>query len=104
VEKVLDVLKNDLAAGTLPCKRFFANAAWFRLNVLAYNVLATMKRHSLPDSWWKMRLKALRFHLLHLAGRLILHGRKVYLKIAPDHPSLPVYVEARKRLLAFSSA
>ena len=30
--------------GTLPCKRFFADAAWFRLNVLAYNVLAVMKR------------------------------------------------------------
>ncbi len=104
VEKVLDGLKNDLAAGTLPCKRFFANAAWFRLNVLAYNVLATLKRHSLPSSWWTMRMKALRFHLLHLAGRLILHGRRVYLKIAPDHPSFPVYVEARKKLLTFSSA
>jgi hypothetical protein len=104
VEKVLDVLKNDLAAGTLPCKRFFANAAWFRLNVLAYNVLATMKRQSLPSSWWRMRLKGLRFHLLHLAGRLILHGRRVYLKIAPDHPSFPIYVEARKKLLLFSSA
>ncbi len=104
VEKVLDGLKNDLAAGTLPCKRFFANAAWFRLNVLAYNVIATMKRHSLPSSWGRMRLKALRFHLLHLAGRLILHGRRVYLKIAQGHPSFPVYVEARKKLLTFSSA
>jgi len=104
VEKIIDVLKNDLAAGTLPCKRFFANAAWFRLNVLAYNVLATMKRHSLPSSWWSMRLKGLRFHLLHLAARLILHGRRVYLKIAPDHPSFPIYVEARKKLLLFSSA
>jgi len=35
VEKVIDVLKKDLATGSVPCKRFFTDAAWFRLNVLA---------------------------------------------------------------------
>lgn len=104
VEKVIDVLKNDLATGSVPCKRFFADAAWFRLNVLAYNVLAVMKRQSLPCSWWATRLKALRFHLLHVAGRLLVHGRRIYLKIAKGHPSFPLYQEARKKLLIFSSA
>jgi hypothetical protein len=104
VEKVIDVLKNDLACGSVPCKRFFADAAWFRLNVLAYNVLAVMKRQSLPCSWWATRLKALRFHLLHVAGRLIVHGRRIYLKIAKGHPNFPLYQEARKKLLIFSSA
>jgi hypothetical protein len=104
VEKVIDVLKNDLACGSMPCKRFFADAAWFRLNVLAYNVLAVMKRQSLPCSWWATRLKALRFHLLQVAGRLIVHGRRIYLKIAKGHPSFPLYQEARKKLLIFSSA
>lgn len=104
VEKVIDVLKNDLACGSVPCKRFFADASWFRLNVLAYNVLAVMKRQSLPCCWWTTRLKALRFHLLHVAGRLIVHGRRIYLKIAKGHPSFPLYQEARKKLLIFSSA
>jgi hypothetical protein len=104
VEKVIDVLKNDLAMGSVPCKRFFADAVWFRLNVLAYNVLAVMKRQSLPCSWWTMRLKALRFHLLNVAARLILHGRRIYLKIAHGHPSFCLYQEARHRLLNFSSA
>ncbi len=104
VEKVIDVLKNDLACGSVPCKRFLADAAWFRLNVLAYNVLSVMKRQSLPLSWWTLRLKSLRFHLLHVAGRLIVHGRRIYLKITKGHPSFPVYQEARKKLLIFSSA
>ena len=104
VEQVIDVLKNDLATGSVPCKRFFADAAWFRFNVLAYNVLAVMKRQSLPCSWWTMRLKALRFHLLNLAARVIVHGRRIYLKIAHGHPSFSLYQEARHRLLNFSSA
>ena len=104
VEKVIDVLKNDLAMGSVPCKRFFADAAWFRLNVLTYNVLAVMKRESLPCSWWATRLKALRFHLLNVAGRVIVHGRRIYLKIAQGHPSFSIYLEARQKLWLFSSA
>lgn len=61
VEKVHDVLKNDLAGGVLPAKRFFVNAAWWRVNLLAYNVLSVMKRKALPQSWWPARLKGLIF-------------------------------------------
>jgi hypothetical protein len=104
VEKVHDVLKNDLAAGVLPSKRFFANAAWWRLNVIAYNLLSVMKRKAMPQSWWPVRLKALRFHLLGIAGRIIEHGRRLFLKVAKNHPCFSIYQEARKKLLIFSSA
>lgn len=104
VEKVHDVLKNDLAGGVFPSKRFFANATWWRLNLLAYNVLSVMKRKALPVSWWPVRLKALRFHLLCIAGRVIEHGRRLFLKIARHHPSFLLYKEAREKLFLFSSA
>ena len=104
VEKVHDVLKNDLAGGVFPSKRFFANATWWRLNLLAYNVLSVMKRKALPASWWPVRLKALRFHLLCIAGRVIKHGRRLYLRIAKHHPSFLLYREARAKLLIFSSS
>jgi len=104
VEKVHDVLKNDLAGGVLPAKRFFANAAWWRLNVMAYNVLSVMKRKSLPECWGAARLKALRYHLLCIAGRVIEHGRRLFLKIAKGHPSFDIYSQARERLFVFSSA
>jgi hypothetical protein len=104
VEKVHDVLKNDLAGGVLPAKRFFANAAWWRLNVITYNVLSVMKRKALPQCWWPARLKTLRFHLLGIAGRVIEHGRRLFLKIAQHHPSFLLYKEAREKLLIFSSA
>lgn len=96
VEKVHDVLKNDLAGRVMPAKRFFANAAWWRLNTLAYNILSVMKRKSLPSSWWSVRLKALRYHLLCIAGRVINHGRSLFLKIVPYHPSFHLYKEQEK--------
>lgn len=63
-----------------------------------------MKKKALPQSWWPVRLKALRFHLLCIAGRVIEHGRRLFLKIAKHHPSFLLYQEAREKLFIFSSA
>ena len=74
------------------------------LNSLTYNVLWVMKRKALPPSWWSVRLKALRFHLLCIAARVIEHGRRLFLKIAKYHPHFLLYKEAREKLFIFSSA
>ena len=101
VEKVHDVVKNDLAGGVMPCGRFYANAAWWRLNCLCYNVISIMKRKGLPKSFWPVRMKALRFHLIGVAGKVVSHARTMFLKITEG---LIGYREARSQLLEFSSA
>jgi hypothetical protein len=103
VKKVHDVLKNDLARGVLPAQRFFANATWWRLNVLTCNGLSVMTRKALSQAWWPARLRVLRFHLLQIAARAIAHGRRLFLKIAEHQPSLLLYKEVRQTLLIFSS-
>jgi hypothetical protein len=104
VEKVHDVLKNDLAGGVMPCGRFFANAAWWRLNCLCYNVISVMKRKALPPTFWPARMKALRFHLIGVAGKVVSHARSTILKLTEGYRSLIPYREARSQLLVFSSA
>src|SRR5436305_10820011 len=101
VEKVHDVVKNDLAGGVMPCGRFYANAAWWRLNCLCYNVIAVMKRKALPKSFWPVRMKALRFHLIGVAGKVVSHAHMMFLKITEG---LIGYREARSQLVEFSSA
>jgi hypothetical protein len=104
VEKVHDVLKNDLAGGVMPCGRYFANAAWWRLNCLCYNVISVMKRKALPSSFWPARMKALRFHLIGVAGKVVSHARSIMLKLTEGYRRLLPYREARSRLMVFSSA
>jgi hypothetical protein len=55
IEQVFDALKNELAGGVMPCERFFANAAWWRLTCIAYNILSVMKQKSLPMGWTTYR-------------------------------------------------
>ena len=101
VEKVHDVVKNDLAGGVMPCGRFYANAAWWRLNCLCYNVISVMKRKALPKIFWPARMKALRFHLIGVAARVVSHARVMFLKITEG---LISYREVRSQLVVFSSA
>ncbi len=49
VEALHDVLKNELAAGVMPCGRLGANASWLCLAVMTQNVLTALKRLALPE-------------------------------------------------------
>lgn len=102
VEKVFDVLKNDLAAGVMPCGRFYANAAWWRLNCIAYNVLSVMKRKALPELR-SYRMKALRFLLIGVAGRIIRTGRQVILRFCGMPSMYEIFSNARRRLVELSN-
>jgi hypothetical protein len=103
VEKVFDVLKNDLAGGVMPCGRFYTNAAWWRLNCIAYNVISVMKRKALPQDWWTYRMKALRFFLIGVAGRIIRTGRQIILRFSGMPSICEIFQDARRRLVAFSN-
>lgn len=82
IEHVHDVLKNELGAGTLPCAEFGANAAWFRLSTFVYNLLSALKTLALPADLQDARPKRLRFAVLTLPGRLIMHARKLTVRLA----------------------
>lgn len=82
IERIHDVLKNELAAGVLPCGRFGANAAWFRLAVISHNIITALKRIALPAKYLAARPKRMRFLFFHLPGRLVQHARAMWLRVA----------------------
>jgi hypothetical protein len=82
IEHVHHVLKNELGAGVLPCGRFGANAAWFRLAALTHNLLTALTRLALPPELLTARPTRLRFLILQTAGRLVHHARRTRLRLA----------------------
>jgi hypothetical protein len=84
VEHAHHVLTNELAAEALPSQRFGANAAWFRLNVLLYNLLSAFKRVALPEELHDARPKRLRFVLLNGIGKVIRHARETLLRLVGE--------------------
>jgi hypothetical protein len=82
IEVVHDVVKNELGGGVLPCGAFGANAAWFRLCLLTYDLLSAMKTLALPPALSDARPKRLRFAVLNLAARITSHARRTYARVA----------------------
>lgn len=82
VEHAHHVLKNELAAAALPSGKFGANAAWFRLNTLTYNLLSALKRLTLPRVLRTARPKRLRFLLINIVGKVVAHARRTLLRLS----------------------
>jgi hypothetical protein len=104
IEHVHRVLKDELAAGVLPSARFGANAAWFRINALTFNVLTVLKRCALPERFRDARPKRLRYELFTLAGELVVHQSQLSVRVPVADQRLQEIVDARRRLLVMYDA
>jgi len=101
-EEVHSVMKSDLAGGQLPSGLFGANAAWWALMILALNLNAAMKRLVLGKDWMTKRMKALRFHLIGLPGRVVSHARRLIIRLGAEAEALSLFVTARQTIRALA--
>ena len=97
-------MKDDLAGGKLPSGKFGENAAWWSIMVLAHNLNTAMKSLVLQDSWVTKKMKAIRFHPIHLPGRVMEHARELSIRLAGDHPSFNILIKARMRIMELGYA
>ena len=97
-EEAHSIMKEDLAGGKLPSQLFGANAAWWQIMILAFNVNSAMKRLALGERWVNRRMKAVRFCLINLPGRVLESGRELFVRLAGGHPSNDIFFEARRRM------
>ena len=104
IELVHDITKNELGAAVPPCGRFGANAAWYRLSLLTYNVLSALKSLALPPTLSTARPKRLRFTLFTLAGRLITHAGQLVLRVGGAAERLAGLIAARHQLALVAQA
>lgn len=102
-EEMHGVLKRDLAGGRMPSGSFGENAAWWAVAVLTATLHAAVKRLALGEGWRTKRLKAVRYGLINLAGRVVTHGRALVIRVRAAHPGFEPLVTARRHLLAWAT-
>ena len=91
---------HKLAGGRMPSGLFGANAAW--IMILGHNLNAVMKRLVLGPAWVARRMKALRFSLINLPGRIIRHGRRLIIRVVGAGETLALLLSARRTILALA--
>lgn len=98
IEFVHDVTKNDLAAGVPPSGKFGANAAWYRLSLLTYNVLTVLRHRALPSRFWDARPKRLRYEVFTVPAAIRAHARQLTARLGAPPLTVEELVTARAHL------
>jgi hypothetical protein len=70
--------------------------------ILAHNLNTAMKRLVLGKQWATRRMKALRFRLIGLPGRVVSHARRLIIRLGAGAEALATIVNARQAIRALA--
>jgi hypothetical protein len=93
-------LKGGFGMDYAPCRSLAADAVYFEIGVLAYNLTIAVKRLLLGGDWVQRTIASLRWRLLETAGKVVHHGRKLILRVQESHFELLKAVRAQLTLLS----
>src|SRR5699024_9216958 len=68
-ENGIKELKIGFGMERMPCGQFHANAAFFRIGVIAHNVFVLFKQSALADGWQRHQVATVRWRLFHVPGK-----------------------------------
>lgn len=91
-------LKNGFGMDYTPSRELEANAAYFEIGILAYNLTVAVKRLFLDESWITKTIGTLRWQLIFIAGKVVEHGRRLFLKISSAYFDLLQSIREKVRL------
>lgn len=94
-EKGIKELKIGFGMERLPYGPFAANAAFFRIGVIAHNLFVLFKHAALSTDWQRHQVVAVRWRLFHLPGQVLRHAGSWVLQVAADAVDLFRSIRAR---------
>lgn len=99
-ENGIKELKIGFGMERMPCGQFVANAAFFRIGVVAHNLFVLFKRSALGADWQRHKVATVRWRLFHLPGKVVRHAGAWVLKVAREVVDLFRSIRARSFALA----
>ena len=97
IENHIKEIKNGFGMDRMPCGEFLANSVHFGIGMMTYNLFIAQRLFVMPESWRTKTIKSLRWLLIEVAGRVVRHGRGVFLKVATSLDKYRIYLEMRRR-------
>lgn len=96
-ENQIKELKRGMGMERMPCGQHQANALFFAMGILAYNLSVSLKYLCLPHDWRNKTVATLRWSLYQTAGRLIRHAGRVILRVIAPPDKFQLFLEMRER-------
>ncbi len=101
-ENRIKELKIGFSMEYMPCGTTKANAVFFRIGVLAYNLFRLFKMAAMPTEWAKHTVQTIRWKFYQTAGKLVMHAGQLWFKVRKS--CLNLFEEVRIRIREFAIA
>ena len=88
-------LKIGFGMDYMPCGTFEANAVFFAIGALTYNLYLGFRSDTLDGGWERAQVQTVRWRLFQTAGKVVRHGRQLFLKISAE--ALEIFARIRER-------
>jgi len=98
-ENFIKELKEGFGMDWMPCGETCANAVFFRIGLIAYNLFQALKLLGLPPWWRNSTIATVRWRLYQTAARVARHGHRVILKLAASMDKLSLFLQVRRGCL-----
>jgi hypothetical protein len=100
-ENRIKELKIGFGMERMPCRQCEANAVFFRVGVVAYNLFRLFILKVLATSWHRHQVQTVRWRLYQIAGKIVFHGGQVFLKVRRGFRQL--FADIRLRIWEFAN-
>lgn len=104
IENHISGLKSGVGLERLPSGDFKANAVYFAIGILTYNLFQAQKALTMPEDWRHKTIRSIRWMLVEIPGKLVKHAKRLILKIAATAEKYRVYLDIRRRTYELSLA
>jgi hypothetical protein len=81
-------LKIGFGMERMPCGQTNANAVFFRIGSLSYNIYRLFLFKTLDRSWHKCQVQTIRWRLYEIAGKIVDHSNTIFLKVRRSYYNL----------------
>ncbi len=99
LENFIKELKDGFGMNWMPCGETCANAVFFRIGVMAYNLFLALKLLGLPVWWCHTTIATVRWKLYQVAARLVSHAHQIIMKVATSMDKINLFKRVRHRCL-----
>jgi len=98
-ENVIKEEKEGFGLDNILSEDFLANAVFFQLQLLTYNLFQYFKYANLKKSWWQLRIKQIRFRLINIVGVVVNHSRRTILRLPESYRYYRLFTKAFNLIL-----
>jgi len=103
MENHIKELKIGIGMEQMPCGEFEANAMYFSVGVLSYNLMVAQKYFVIQEGLEKSTIGTLRWKLVQIAAWITEHSNRIRLKIATTLEKFNHYLRMMKRMEAIAA-